>query len=155
MAAIDLNHASIVAHKLQDSVDFYEDLFGMKPVPTPNFEVPVQWMQCGHQQLHLFERDVAAPSYHHLGITIDDFAKVYRVADDRGLFASWDDNSDGSLYLLPDGAVQMYIADPAGNLVEVDHPDVQSLDEAIQAQIVNREELDEQTGEAANATLNL
>lgn len=155
MAALELNHASIVAHELEKSVEFYESLFDMQSVPTPNFEVPVQWMQYGDQQLHLFKRDVTAPEYHHLGMTVDDFSKVYRVADNRGLFASWDDNSDGSLYLLPDGAVQMYLADPAGNLIEVDHPDVRSLDESIQAQIVNREELDDQSGDAANATLNL
>lgn len=155
MTAVEMNHASIVAHELAESVTFYEELFGMEAVPTPNFEVPVQWMRCGDQQLHLFERAVPAPEYHHLGLTVDDFGRVYRLADERGLFANWDDDASGSLYLLPDGAVQLYLADPAGNLIEVDHPDVQSLDESIRTQIINRDELDEQTGEAADATLDL
>ena len=155
MTATAINHVSVVSHDLEASVAFYEDLFGMQPVPTPAFEVPVQWMQCGDQQLHLFERDVATPEYHHLGLTVDDFDRVYRAAADRGLFTNWDDSSDGSLYLLPDGAVQMYIADPAGNLVEVDHPDVETLDDSIREHIINRDELDDQTGDAANATLDL
>lgn len=155
MAATDLNHASIAAHDLEESVTFYQDLFDMEPVPTPIFEVPVQWLRCGGQQLHLFERPVEAPTYHHLGITVDDFEKLYREIDQRDLFANWDDNAKGSLYLLPDGAVQMYLNDPAGNLVEANHPDVETLSSEIRAQIVNRDELDDQTGEAARATLDL
>jgi len=155
MTATEINHVSVVAHDLEESIAFYEELFGMEPIPTPNFEVPVQWLGCGDQQLHLFERDVEGPAYHHLGFTVDDFERLYRIADRRGLFANWDDNADGSLYLLPDGAVQMYLADPAGNLLEVDHPDVESLDEPVRENIINRDELDAQTGEAASATLGL
>jgi catechol 2,3-dioxygenase-like lactoylglutathione lyase family enzyme len=155
MTAIELNHASVVAHELAESVAFYEELFGMEPVPTPTFEVPVQWLRCGEQQLHLFERDVSAPEYHHLGLTVDDFDRIYREATERALFAGWDDSTDGSLYLLPDGVVQLYLADPAGNLVEVDHPDVTSLSDEIRADIVDREELEDQNGEAARASLEL
>jgi hypothetical protein len=32
---------------------------------------------------------------------------------------------------LPDGAVQMYLRDPAGNLVEVNWPDVTTLDREV------------------------
>lgn len=155
MAATELNHVSIVAHELEESVSFYTDLFGMEAVPTPNFEVPVQWLRCGEQQLHLFERPVDAPAYHHLGLTVDDFESLYREVDQREAFANWDDNADGSLYLLPDGAVQMYIEDPAGNLVEADHPDVETLSDEIRAEVVNREEIDDQTGEAARGSLEL
>lgn len=155
MTATEINHVSIVARELEESVAFYTELFGMETVPTPNFEVPVQWLRCGEQQLHLFERTVDAPSYHHIGITVDDFAELYREIERRGAFANWDDNANGSLYLLPDGAVQMYIEDPAGNLVETDHRDVDTLPSEIRAGIVNRDELNEQTGEAAEGSLGL
>lgn len=155
MPATAINHTSIVAHDLEESVAFYRELFDMEPLPTPNFEVPVQWMGCGDQQLHLFERDVAGPEYHHLGLTVDDFEAVYDTATERDLFAGWDDSSEGSLYLLPDDAVQMYLNDPAGNLIEVDHPDVATLDPSVRGEIVNREQLESQTGEAARASLEL
>lgn len=155
MPALELNHASIVAHDLDASVEFYETLFGMESVPTPNFEVPVQWLRCGDQQLHLFERDVSAPTYHHLGITVDDFEAVYETAAEEDLFGNWDDSADGSLYLLPDGAVQLYLEDPAGNLVEVDHPDVETLSPDIRQHITNREELEQQSGAAAAGSLEL
>ncbi|WP_217642712.1 VOC family protein [Halogeometricum limi] len=150
-----INHVSVLARDLDDSVAFYRDLFDMEPVPTPNFEVPVQWMQCGDAQLHLFEREVDAPSYHHFGITVPDFEAVYRYAVETDCFANWDDSAPGALFELPDGVVQLYINDPAGNLVEVDHPDVTTLDDDLREQITNRSELTSQSGEAARATLNL
>lgn len=153
--ATAINHTSIVAHDLEESIAFYRELFGLEPVPTPNFEVPVQWLQCGDQQLHLFERDVEGPEYHHLGLTVDDFEEIYHIATERDLFAGWDDSAEGSLYLLPDDAVQMYINDPAGNLIEIDHPDVETLDSSVTREIVNRDTLESQTGEAARASLRI
>ncbi len=32
------------------------------------------------------------------------------------------------VYELPDGAVQLYLRDPAGNMVEVNYPDAADLD---------------------------
>ena len=43
---------------LRESVDFYVELLGAEPIPTPNFGVPVQWLALGRTQLHLFERDL-------------------------------------------------------------------------------------------------
>ena len=54
---------------------------------------------------------------------------------------------------LPDGAVQMYIRDPAGNLVEIDWPDISSLDRSVVAAISRLEDERPQTGVAAGATL--
>lgn len=150
-----INHVSILATDLDESADFYCDVLGMERVPTPNFEVPVQWLQTRSGQLHLFERDIDAASYYHFGVTVDDFEGVYEraVADD--LFANWDDSVDGRIFQLPDGAAQLYISDPAGNLVEVDHPNIEELDESVLEDVVDRNELEDQTGDAARATLDV
>lgn len=155
MTVTRLNHASIVAHDLEESVSFYEEVLGLERLPTPNFEVPVAWMSCGDGQLHLFERDVPAPDYHHFGLTVDDFEFVYDQAEKRSLFASWDAEIDEPLFVLPDGAVQLYLSDPVGNLVEVDWPDVETLPAEIKAKIVDRRDLDEQLGDVADASLEL
>src|SRR5205823_421836 len=81
-----INHVSINARDLQESVDFYVELLGAELIPTPNFGLPVQWLALGRTQLHLFERDIEPTSHHHLGITVDDLAPVYRVAERRGAF---------------------------------------------------------------------
>ncbi len=112
-----INHVSINARNLAESVDFYADLLGAEPIPTPNFGLPVQWLALGRTQLHLFERDLEPTSHHHLGISVDDLEAVYRVAERRQCF---DYQAFGNhLVQLPGDLVQLYIRDPAGNLVEL------------------------------------
>jgi catechol 2,3-dioxygenase-like lactoylglutathione lyase family enzyme len=113
-----INHVSVNALDLQESVDFYVELLSAEPIPTPNFGLPVQWLALGRTQLHLFERDLRPTSHHHLGITVDDLTPPYRVAERRDAF---DRETFGShLVQLPGDVVQLYVRDPAGNLVELD-----------------------------------
>jgi hypothetical protein len=56
---------------------------GAEPIPAPNFGVPVRWLAVGATQLHLYEGDVKPPEHHHLGITVDDLERAYRVAERR------------------------------------------------------------------------
>lgn len=155
MVDIDLNHVSVVAEDIEESVAFYAEVFGMERLPTPTFEVPVAWLQCGDGQLHLFERDVSAPEYHHFGITVDELMPIYRAVRERGLLANWDDGTDSALYRLPDDAVQLYFHDPAGNLVEANHPDVAALDPELATMVTDRSELHDQSGEAARASIDI
>lgn len=155
MPQASLNHVSILTTDLEASVAFYRDVLGLEPVPTPKFEVPVQWMQAGDCQLHLFQRDMDPVPYYHFGLTAENFEEVYRAAKAGDFFAHWDDSSDASIYLLPDGVAQMYVNDPTGNLVEIDYPDVTELDDAILDEALDRDDLEDQSGEAATATLGL
>ncbi|MCA1729793.1 MAG: VOC family protein, partial [Actinobacteria bacterium] len=40
-----------------------------------------------------------------------------------------------NIYELPDGTVQLYLRDPAGNMVEVNWPDVSTLDRSVVGEI--------------------
>lgn len=79
-----INHVSVNARDLQESVEFYVELLGAEPLPSPNFGLPVVWLALGRTQLHPFERDLQPTSHHHLGITVDDLEPVYRAAERRG-----------------------------------------------------------------------
>lgn len=128
-----INHVSVNATDLQESVDFYVDLLGAEPLTTPNFGIPVQWLALGRTQLHLFERDLQPTSHHHFGITVDDLEPVYRAAERRGAF---DDIAfKNRLVELPGDVVQLYVRDPAGNLVEIDSPGKHRLPEDMRAQL--------------------
>ena len=83
-----INHVSINARDLQESVDFYVELLGAELIPTPNFGLPVQWLALERTQLH-----------------------------------------------LPGDVVQLYLRDPAGNLVEIDHSGIDRLPEDIRTQV--------------------
>jgi catechol 2,3-dioxygenase-like lactoylglutathione lyase family enzyme len=129
-----INHVSVNAINLQESVDFYVELLGAEPIPTPNFGIPVQWLALGRTQLHLFERDLQPTSHHHFGITVDDVEPVYRAAD--RLDALDDDAFGNHLIELPGDVVQLYVRDPAGNLVEIDHAGAERLPEEMRARIM-------------------
>jgi catechol 2,3-dioxygenase-like lactoylglutathione lyase family enzyme len=118
-----LNHVSISARDLEESTRFYVEVFGMERIPTPRFETPVQWLRVGDLQLHLFLAPDPAPTRHHIGLTVDDFDAAYDAV--AGLTSSeWGND----LVELPSGQVQLYFRDPAGNLIELNWPDVSSLD---------------------------
>ena len=152
MGALRVNHVSIHANDLEESARFYEELFGLRRVPAGSFRDPVIWLALGDQQLHLFQRDDAeAPRAHHVAIDVDDFEAVYREAKRRGLLDG--DTWQQRARYHPAGWVQMYLRDPAGNLVEVDWPDVSTLDPEIAAELAPLEDAVPQVGEAREATL--
>jgi catechol 2,3-dioxygenase-like lactoylglutathione lyase family enzyme len=128
-----INHVSIHAHDLQDSASFYVELLGAEPIPTPNFGLPVQWLALGRTQLHLFERDVPAPVHHHLGITVEDLEGPYAVAARHGALER--ETVGNHLVELPGDVVQLYIRDPAGNLVELDMHGAERLSPALRAEL--------------------
>jgi lactoylglutathione lyase len=154
MPATSINHVSVHADDLDESVAFYEQVFGIERIPSPTFAFPVQWLRLGDQQLHLFVRaDVQAPRFHHVALNVDDFEAVYwrarehRLHDESAFFSG--------MYELPDGSVQMYLRDPADNLIEINWPDARTLDPRIGKELVPLSATVPQTGDALSATLYL
>jgi catechol 2,3-dioxygenase-like lactoylglutathione lyase family enzyme len=153
MRAIGINHVSVSASDLEASVRFYTEVFGMERVPAPTFAgQAVAWLRLGNQQLHLFQREGApAPQFHHFGIDVDDFEGAYtrvrelEIRDELTFF--------GGIFELPGGEAQMYLRDPAGNLVEIDWPDVSTLDRAIVTDIVRLADVVPQKPESRSARL--
>jgi catechol 2,3-dioxygenase-like lactoylglutathione lyase family enzyme len=128
-----INHVSVNARDLRESVDFYVDLLGAEPIATPNFGFPVQWLGLGRTQLHLFQRDLKPTSHHHFAVAVDALEPVYRAAERRGAF---DYEAFGNhLVELPGDLVQLYVRDPAGNLVEIDCPGVDDLPPDLRAHL--------------------
>ncbi len=149
--SIRINHVSINARDLQESVRFYTELLGAEPVATPNFGLPVQWMALGTTQLHLFEKDLQPTSHHHLGISVDDLEPVYRAAERWDAF---DDRAFGNrLVELPGDVVQLYVRDPAGNLVEVDQAGADRLPEDLRGRLKGLWDFNPQTDEHRAARL--
>jgi catechol 2,3-dioxygenase-like lactoylglutathione lyase family enzyme len=148
--ATRLNHVSVHANDLEESVRFYVEVFGMERLATPNFGEPVVWLRLGEQQLHLFQRTASAPESHHLALDVDDFEAAYVKAKELGVI---DHRTFAGPRVLPDGSVQMYIRDPAGNLVELDWPDVETLDRSVVTELQRLDDQVEQTGDALRSTL--
>ena len=121
------------------------------PIATPNFGIPVQWLALGRTQLHLFERDLEPTSHHHFGVTVDDVEPVYRAAERWNAFD--DEAFRNRLVELPGDVVQLYVRDPAGNLVEIDHHGVDRLPEELRAQLKGLWDFNPQDDEQMSARL--
>ena len=152
MRATRINHVSIPADDLDASARFYEDLFGAERIPTARFPEPVLWLRVGTNQLHLFTSDEDEPQpRQHLAFDVDDFDAVYAKAKELGIL---DSRAFGSpLRTHPAGWAQLYLRDPAGNLVEVDTPDASALSPETLAGALPLADSVEQAGNAATATL--
>lgn len=148
MGTTRINHCSIVANSLEESARFYEDVFGMERIPTAKFPEPVLWLRAGTTQLHLFEAEETATLRAHVSFDVDDFDALYAKAKEMGIL---DSRAFGSpMRIHPAGWVQLYLRDPADNLIEVDWPDSSSLSPET---LADAKELGGQEGDAAGATL--
>lgn len=151
MAAIGFNHVSINALDLDESVRFYEELLGLEKIPTYDFAFPTQYLRLGDLQLHIFERPATAPEFHHIGLTVDDLESAYLRAKEMGVLDT--EAFFSPIYELPDGSVQLYLRDPAGNLVELDWPDVTTLDRGVFDQLPKLADTVPQSSEGLESTL--
>jgi len=122
-------HISVHARDLEESARFYKEMFGMEEVSAPDFPFPVRWLLVGNLQLHLFLSEDPAPRAHHFGLDVDDFEAAYRKAEELGVRE--EGGYYANVYELPDGAAQLYVRDPAGNMVEFNSPDAGTLDRSV------------------------
>lgn len=151
MKATRVNHVSIPCRDLGESEKFYRDVFGLERIPSPDFRRPVRWLKLGEQQLHLMETPDQPLPGQHFGFDVDDFEAAYVKLKERG--ALDDQTHVNALWELPDGAVQMYARDPAGNLIEINWPDVTTLDRSVVGEIARRADDIEQSDEGRRAKL--
>ena len=133
MRATGFTHVSIGARDLEESVRFYEDFFGMEEVPAPDFTGHVRWPRVGDLKLHPFQDESSTPVGHHFALGVDDFGAAFRKTRETG--ARVEGGNYSTVRELPDGAVQMYLRDPAGNLVEVNWRNANTLDRGLIGEI--------------------
>ncbi len=110
---------------LNRSREFYVDLLGMEDVARPDFSFAGAWFQAGATLLHLIEEhpqsgragaegDRAHNSRcHHFAFEVSDARAAAQCLKDQGVSLVQDAK------LRPDGAVQMFVSDPDGHVVEL------------------------------------
>ncbi len=145
-----LNHVGVRVDDLDEAIRFYAEGFGLERIPAPTFGASVVWLRAGSLQLHLTETHPAQPSPGHFALEVDDFGAVYRWATSTGVLSRA--AGDQAVYELPSGECQLYVHDPAGNVVEVCHRDADRWREEI-PKMVRLADLHPQNADAGRATL--
>jgi len=115
--ALKINHVTLIVDSLEKAAEFYQKELGLEPIPAFRFDYPVMFFKFNEeQQLHISEwKDT--PSFRgHICVQIDDFNGFFFRMKELNVI---DIQPWGKVRKLPDGAMQMFIRDPAGNLVEV------------------------------------
>lgn len=124
-----IDHVTLVVRDLDASRRFYVDLLGMTVVPRPAFDFAGAWFQAGSTLIHLIlESDRSGPAGvnedghtkssrgHHLAFSVDDAAAAATELDAAGVtFISKPKRR-------PDGAIQTFILDPDGHIIELCSP---------------------------------
>lgn len=121
----NIDHVTIVVKSLKASRDFYVDLLGMDEVQRPAFSFPGAWYQAGSTLLHLIEEHEqsglagtgASRSHnsrcHHFAFEVADATAAAECLKEQGVELVHDAK------LRPDGAVQVFLADPDGHVIEL------------------------------------
>lgn len=121
-----LDHVTLVVRDLEASRRFYVDLLGMEVVPRPDFSFAGSWFRAGNTLVHLIleheQSGPAGPDNTRLSTRMQHFA--FRLPDAA---AAWDalQACGETLRVVsqpkfrPDGAVQLFLADPDGHIVEL------------------------------------
>jgi lactoylglutathione lyase len=130
MSAIrQINHVTLIVDDLAAARAFYEGELGLEPLPSFNFDYPVQFYRLNQQQqLHLSEWQDQPSFRGHVCLQVEDFTALFQRMRALGAIdtAPW-----GRVRRLPDGSPQMFVRDPAGNLLEFSCPASLPVDEAI------------------------
>jgi catechol 2,3-dioxygenase-like lactoylglutathione lyase family enzyme len=128
-AGTRIQHVNLMVDDLARAVEFYGTALGLEPVPTPEMGFPAQFFKINDlQEIHLNELQDVTPERAHFCLRVDDFADHFRrmKALDAIEIKTW-----GKVRRLPSGVMQMFVRDPAGNLIELSCEPDQHVDPAI------------------------
>ena len=131
MADLLLHHVSYPVRDVVRSAKFYQDIFGLSPLPRPNFGIDGVWLECGDRQIHL----VANPKFGtfrldkkidvadvHFAFWTDDFEAMVEKLADHGFSEALPKEDPNWVFIIREGLAgfpQHYLLDPDRHTIEV------------------------------------
>ncbi|MEZ6131348.1 MAG: VOC family protein [Planctomycetaceae bacterium] len=121
-----IDHVTLIVKSVEASRRFYVDLLGMDEVARPAFDFAGAWFQAGATLIHLIqEHDRSGPAgypdavlkrssrNHHFAFEVDDARAAAETLKSAGIELVDDAK------VRPDGAIQVFLTDPDGHVVEL------------------------------------
>ena len=117
MSETKIQHVNLMVDDLDAAVGFYTGVLGLGLSNTPDLGFPAQFITINeYQQIHLNQLPDTTPERAHFCLRVADFNGVFARAKAAGVIET---ETWGPAKRLPSGVMQMFVRDPAGNLVEI------------------------------------
>ena len=120
MLVTQLNHVALRVSDTAKSSRFFADVLGLAPIARPAFDFPGAWFRIGaDQELHLIEGPADANGQasrgNHFAMMVDSIDAAAERLRARGLPFRGPNPR-------PDGAMQIFLEDPDGHVIELCTP---------------------------------
>lgn len=126
---LNINHVALVVDDIEAARAFYGDVLGLELLPSFDFDYPAVFFRVNEaQQLHITEWEDTMSFRGHFCMVVEDFVGLFKTLDARGAV---DVKPWGNVRRLPDGGMQMFARDPAGNLLEFASRPEEEIDSAL------------------------
>lgn len=126
LAVKTLDHVTLVVKDLERSRKFYVDVLGMELLERPGFNFAGSWFGAGTTQIHLIlehaesgpagAKSVPSARSHHFAFEVADSHEAAEWVKQAGVTIISGPKE------RPDGAVQTFVLDPDGHVVELCSP---------------------------------
>jgi catechol 2,3-dioxygenase-like lactoylglutathione lyase family enzyme len=126
-----IDHVTLIVSDVAASRRFYVDLLGMTEVDRPNFDFGGAWFQAGATLIHLIEQhDRSGPAGYPVGDVVKSSRNHHFAFEVQNAVQAAAHLKAAGIELIddakrrPDGAIQVFLADPDGHVVELctSHP---------------------------------
>ena len=118
LKTLELNHVAIRVSDVERSCTFYREVLRLEQIPRPGFDFPGAWFRLGAvQELHIIggekvERLIPQSRGNHFALRVDDLQAWQQYLQPMDVIFR-------GPVRRPDGALQLFIADPDGHAIEL------------------------------------
>ncbi len=113
---LNINHVALVVDSIEEARAFYGTELGLELLPSFDFDYPAVFFRVNEtQQLHITEWEDTMSFRGHFCMVVENFVELFQRLHSAGRI---DVRPWGNVRRLPDGGMQMFARDPAGNLLE-------------------------------------
>lgn len=135
---LNINHVALIVDDIEVARAFYGEELGLEALPSFDFDYPAAFFRVNEaQQLHITEWKDTMSFRGHFCMVVEDFVGLFQRLEAAGRI---DVKPWGNVRRLPDGGMQMFARDPAGNLLEFASRPEETIDAALfESELVDAE----------------